>query len=201
VGTGLRTLTHGRWKTWCRPWDPSSGYTTSVLGNYAYRNQAVVAIERINATDLCSIAYTRPKITIQYNQPPFKTQKLLSGRALVADSFARGFGYRISSNLSTQGSNSLTVLQEQAGFGFYAHRDGYNVLYGDHSVRWYGDPDQRLMYWPQATQGYYQNGLWTTSNYAQIGTYVYAPNRELGLPLAWHQMDMANHVDVDAPLD
>ena len=28
------------------------------------------------------------------------------------------------------------------GDGIYGHKEGYNVLYGDGSVRWYGDPQQ-----------------------------------------------------------
>ena len=32
------------------------------------------------------------------------------------------------------------------GQGAYAHKDGYNVLYGDGHAAWYGDPDQRIMY-------------------------------------------------------
>ena len=33
------------------------------------------------------------------------------------------------------------------GMGHYAHRDGYNVLYGDWSAKWYGDPQQGIVYW------------------------------------------------------
>ena len=32
------------------------------------------------------------------------------------------------------------------GKGWYAHREGYNVLYGDWSARWYGDPRQELLW-------------------------------------------------------
>ncbi len=38
-----------------------------------------------------------------------------------------------------------------AGLGTYAHREGYNVLYGDWSAKWYGDPEQRIMWWPVNT--------------------------------------------------
>ena len=34
-----------------------------------------------------------------------------------------------------------------AGMGANVHKDGYNVLYGDYSVSWYGDPEQRIIYW------------------------------------------------------
>jgi hypothetical protein len=32
------------------------------------------------------------------------------------------------------------------GDGIYGHRDGYNVLYGDWSARWFGDPQQKLIW-------------------------------------------------------
>lgn len=36
------------------------------------------------------------------------------------------------------------------GEGYYAHREGYNVLYGDWHVKWYGDPPQRYIWWPMS---------------------------------------------------
>ena len=43
--------------------------------------------------------------------------------------------------------------------GQYAHRDGYNVLYGDWSAKWYGDPQRRLMWWECSTGVPYQDDL------------------------------------------
>ncbi len=34
------------------------------------------------------------------------------------------------------------------GYGQFAHREGYNVLYGDWSAKWYGDPQGRIL-WPK----------------------------------------------------
>ncbi|HRU06636.1 MAG TPA: hypothetical protein P5137_12780 [Candidatus Brocadiia bacterium] len=34
------------------------------------------------------------------------------------------------------------------GDGLYAHREGYNVLRGDGSVRWFGDPQQKIIWTP-----------------------------------------------------
>ena len=44
------------------------------------------------------------------------------------------------------------------GNGYYAHRDGYNVLYGDWSVRWYGDPQQKIMYYSWTREDTSRNG-------------------------------------------
>ena len=54
---------------------------------------------------------------------------MLGARALVSDSFAKGPNIH------------------ETGFGYYVHREGYNVLYGDYAVRWHGDRDRRLIYW------------------------------------------------------
>jgi len=55
-----------------------------------------------------------------------KTQKLLGGRPIVMDRFAQ------------PEQNDLIP-----GDGAFAHRDGYNILYGDWSARWFGDPQQK----------------------------------------------------------
>lgn len=52
------------------------------------------------------------------------------------------------------------------GQGYFAHRDGYNVLYGDWSASWYGDPQERIMWWPDPQGG--------------SGAYWYSPAYGLG---------------------
>jgi len=79
-----------------------------------------------------AIANTKPNIVAFAGCPMFKTQKTLAGRSLVTDSFSRSH-----SNLTSPAS---------AGMGFFAHRDGYNALFGDWSGKWIGDPTQKLMY-------------------------------------------------------
>ena len=44
-----------------------------------------------------------------------------------------------------------------AGYGQYAHRDGYNVLYGDWSAKWVGDPQLKIM-WGYAQVCKYRSG-------------------------------------------
>ncbi len=39
------------------------------------------------------------------------------------------------------------VVQAARGLQ-YAHEEGYNVLYGDLHVAWYGDPDEKIMRMP-----------------------------------------------------
>ena len=50
--------------------------------------------------------------------------------------------------------NCMEVKPSMPGDGLLAHRDGYNVLYGDFSARWFGDPQQRIA-WLDVRDGFY----------------------------------------------
>jgi prepilin-type N-terminal cleavage/methylation domain-containing protein/prepilin-type processing-associated H-X9-DG protein len=70
---------------------------------------------------------------------PWKTQKILGGRALVMDRF---------------GKRDRAVGEDVLlpGDGILAHRDGYNILYGDGHATWFGDPQQRFIWADEETQ-------------------------------------------------
>jgi len=82
------------------------------------------------------LGFTKPQVEVEIGGPPFRSQKMLGGRAIVSDTFS--FHYK----------SSINTYDLAPGYGVYAHRDGYNVLYGDWSANWYGDPLQQLM-WPR----------------------------------------------------
>ena len=105
------------------------------------------------------------------------------------------------------------------GYGIYAHRDGYNVLYGDWHAQWYGDPQQRIIYWPQNTLYSYSthSNLRFSSAFTGDGTgvwwYIVGPpagrNPPLPVryydgatesPLLWHLYDEAGGVDAGTPI-
>nr|HRU07544.1 hypothetical protein [Candidatus Brocadiia bacterium] len=71
--------------------------------------------------------------------PSFKTDRLLGGRSLAADAFLR-----------TPKDCGVNAWPMKPGFGMYHHKDGYNVLFGDGHTAWYGDPQQRIMYFLEA---------------------------------------------------
>jgi len=71
----------------------------------------------------------RPRLSPVKNAPPFKTSRILGNRSIVSDGFTRPRSW---------------VSQTKPGFSFYCHKDGYNVLFGDAHVSWYGDPQQRI---------------------------------------------------------
>lgn len=131
-GTDARTLTHGNWKKYpgCNTGRWFQGYAT--FSQYFYRNQPIYGYTDTVGRPL-TIAFTSPRVTSTVNAPAFKTPRQLGGRALVSDSFQKG------------------MHVTEPGFGEYVHRDGYNVLYGDYGVRWYGDNEQRIIYWNYAS--------------------------------------------------
>ena len=80
------------------------------------------------------------------------------------------------------------------------------MLYGDWSAKWYGDPTERLIYWPQAT--------WAGTSASKYGishnfitdfdpvtegagnwNHTYWLNRQ-GATYVWHLFDVAAGVDV-----
>jgi hypothetical protein len=93
--------------------------------------------------------------------------------------------------------------------GQYAHRDGYNVLYGDWSARWYGDPQQRIMWYnpnrihpPYTWDDTYMrssavNGLtvWLSAD-APYSDPSYA-HYYMGSQNIWHIFDTSNGMDSD----
>jgi len=99
------------------------------MGQYMYRNAAFTP--NINFDAVEPIYWIRPNIRGYPGSAIFKTQKLLGGRAIVTDDWMR----------SNKQMKSATYAP---GHGMMCHRGGYNVLYGDWSASWYGDPQQRI---------------------------------------------------------
>jgi len=209
MGFEGRTLTHGDWPKWSQmsSSDPDSPNPVvyAIHSQYAYRNHPVFAPGWKTQwfpegwRDV-PIAYTKPLVYTDLNCPPFKTEKLLGRRALVADSFAK------------------PDHMEDPGFGRYAHKDGYNVLFGDSHVAWCADPQQKIAFWD--VDSYYSagplepwpvNGLWSTEHYASTAAtpppdppkpqkpplFNYTA-KEFGLPMIWHQFDVSGGMDVGA---
>jgi len=129
-----------------------------------YRNAAFAMGKATDAADYdaraaagYAIPHTSPIVTAKFGCASFKTQKILGVRSIVTDSWAR------------TPQETFAVLPGQ---GQYAHRDGYNILYGDSSVKWYGDSSQALAYiqpegtspvaswWPYWSKSIYGDCVW-----------------------------------------
>lgn len=142
----------GRPRVYCS----KGGSERTVSSDYAYRNTPCSTgvgpntgtwVDRPTSEFEVLVGYTKPGVPTYSGCPAFKTQKLLGSRALVADAFGRGFSTAI----------SIAERLNWPGSGTYAHRDGYNVLYGDWSASWYGDPQERLIWW---LEPYYAATSW-----------------------------------------
>lgn len=150
-GSDSMALTHGNW-----PEYRSSRYY-GVLSQYSYRNQSLET--NLHSGDYryewmenewgswywramqdpatswghyppppLTIDFTRPRVTSNRGAPPFKTPRQLRERALASDMFNKS-GHT------------------DPGVGINVHKDGYNVLYGDYSINWYGDSEKRIIWW------------------------------------------------------
>ena len=154
------------------------GRALAVESDYAYRNVPFYLVGpvvrgAVNMTPVDDamaerptlesvVPYTKPEVSFLSGGPMFKTDKLLGGRAIVAD----GFGSKAccdDTGRATLGSSgqvatmhkkytpddtdpSLLLPLPRITMGWYGHRDGYNVLYGDFSTKWFGDPNREVMW-------------------------------------------------------
>ena len=201
------------------PYNNVADKRRAIFSDYAYRNNMVTLVswgyeQSTTTEDLLprlkriNILGTRPNVVTGYNCPAFKTQKLLAGRAIVADSFGRDHDGYASSN--------MFETQQGVGDGWYAHREGYNVLYGDWHVKWYGDPQQRFIWWPEmplASVGssyYSYSNLMCNTGRSGLGWWYPADGGAWGWgkwrlqksgTYAWHMLDVDAGVDVGVDED
>jgi prepilin-type N-terminal cleavage/methylation domain-containing protein len=217
-GFSAHDMTNGKWDTFnfasnnaYAVWEASNWRGRALQGSYNYRN--VPALIRTSYNDVPGVTgdhdyvlwYTKPKVKIRAGRPLFKTQKILGARAIVSDTFSRFM------------SSTIGV---QPGLGIEAHRDGYNVLYGDGSARWHGDPQQEIIW------GYHHNekpssgtgkstGMGENLCVNVVARYTYTPptqaayswlkvdeEEDCNLPDGtsvdiWHRFDVANKIDVN----
>jgi len=150
---------------------------------------------------------TKPAVKPRINQPIFRTPRELGARALVMDTFDKGITYdALGRNVLSLFGQPIEMSTTIAGYGLTHHKDGYNVLYGDNHVQWYGDPQQRIIWCRQGYSitcaGY--GSYYTMSNSTIFGRgfrpwygldhyyFAYSPHA------LWHQIDVFGNVDVDA---
>ena len=208
-----RSLLYGDWTTIPYTWltynnQSGNGITKAIECSYGYRNSYIFSGVTSNLTrDLpLRLLFSQPQIVNQPHCPMFKTPKFLGGRALVSDTFSRP---------GNKDSSPYTDPQIGPGKGSEAHRDGYNVLYGDYHVSWYGDAEQQIMWWPTCPftdsfnswanlqtggYGYYLQAGYTSPQGA--GGVRAAANQlkdwSLSAMPVWHRLDMSVGIDTTA---
>ena len=148
------------------------------------------------------LLYTKPDRIVVPTEPVFKTQKQLGGRCLATDAWGRH-----SADEDPGWADPETA--PGPGEGWYGHREGYNVLYGDWHAKWYGDPTETIMFWPF----YSTSGVAATSGsrYQLLGSSKIADSMKdprytaSGLPepyvtegdgMVWHLFDTNAGIDV-----
>ncbi len=209
------TLLFGKWTRR----EPSSFAMNSygILGQYSYRNQPLdgrsssdnlIYFTWAPATAPMNVPYTRPWVATNIRCPSFKTEKFLGERALVSDMFDKSFWHNSAMPGPTEGD---------AGVGEQCHREGYNVLYGDLSARWFGDSEKKIIYWRTFqtgdtftdTDGNVLTGgtgtSWTPS--LSMTTSMWGRMRSqhaqsaMEVPLVWHTFDVRAGVDLQGSYD
>jgi prepilin-type processing-associated H-X9-DG protein len=174
-----------------------------VMGSYMYRDQPCQtdisyaptnwSYQVMQGWESGRILYEKPAHIWRSGDAWFKTDKALGNRAIVSDSFAK----------------SRNVVTQSPGDGWFAHKDGYNVLYGDGSAQWYGDPQQKLIYWPSPVSAAWTNMPMLAGNQCNIladmfmGSSTDVPpwhmlTTDSSGVLEWHQLDVFHGIDVDA---
>jgi prepilin-type N-terminal cleavage/methylation domain-containing protein len=210
-GTDKTVLTHGNWVS--GP-DRNMGATTNgnyaVYSHYDYRN-AMNAYHTQNdqgTTDAVAqklqVWYVRPVVYAKPKQPRFVTDKVLGNRAIVSDGFAKSFSGPYG-DMARYGPTPWVC----PGQGFAHHRDGYNVLYGDGHSAWYGDPDQKIIYWWESgwvwasdgrgsdSLGYDAGFLDGSSNSGNQGQTFYINTGKHGANAVFHKFDAAAQIDLN----
>ena len=189
-GYDAKSVMTGDWN-WAPEMDFRLGEARVLHSNYSYRlqtgevwtNGSADAATTYRDPDEARMLHTKPGRFIKDGEPMFKSQKQLGGRAIVVDAWHK---------------NALAAASTP-GLGLWGHREGYNALYGDSHSAWYGDPEQRLTYWPYiATSSSY--GLYQGSGHAAIADYYhYGANarfiRHTAAVFQWHLFDVAAQID------
>jgi prepilin-type N-terminal cleavage/methylation domain-containing protein len=178
--------------SWCYVGDTSAnnldygGRGMVLAGSYAYRNQPVAGrwpspFPPTNTQPWYLYGVNTkpyPASVREYFVPFFKTAKQQGERSLMSDRFGKPSEGRV-----------------YPGDGILAHRDGYNVLYGDYHAAWYGDPQQKIIWMDRPT-------LSAGGNYAPFGSdylhgydYNNTGTQMLGVEFM-HRFDIAAGIDV-----
>ncbi len=219
-GFDAAAMMYGNWSVDSQTdqWDSTPTQMTQC--SYNYRNVPMILMRgwHVYNNDTFWITGAKPRVNVTLGGPLFRTQRVLGGRAIVADTFSKGgthdaLGQRWSGTGAVEELNGTAIANSQkiAGMGLKAHRTAYNVLYGDGHVAIYGDPQERIAW---HTQGY--SGGVRFDVYALANNYYYGYNNASQTPFnkatnnveyahsavaVWHGLDVASGMDagVDDP--
>ena len=183
----------------------SGGNTYAVLCSYQYRNlPTYIHYFPWHKSYGGNWPLVKPTLRTEHGTPVFKSQRLMAGRAVAVDTM---------DNMNDN-AGTLTMVVNHFGPNGGAvrqhHRDGYNVLYADGSVKWYGDPQRRIAYaYNGGHNGYYSNtpttyrraylncmnltspSSWAYSSYCDTQDPSFRSSQQI-----WNEFDQAMGIDV-----
>ena len=192
-GTDGRTLTHGDYATADGTWGSyadAGAYWRNARGQYNYRPTPGLWWD--SPTDMAKVVTvfgTRPLVRSYNGTPYFRTPKILGPRVLACDTWDKTY---------TSGA-AWTV---DYGPALWCHKDGYNLLYGDYHVTWWGDPMHKLSSMPISTgAGSYWPGVITpTPAYTMDSVNMLCASTTRGSKnsqfFVWHLLDEAGGIDI-----
>ncbi len=112
------------------PWGTTNPQETDVFCSYDYRGVPALVDTVWSPGTPYYWPGVKPALQVKSGVPPFKTQKILGGRAIVLDTVANMYGWE----------------PIKGGAVRFHHQDGYNILYGDYHAKWYGDAQKTIQY-------------------------------------------------------
>ena len=174
-----------------------------VIGAYQYRNMpAKIFSWSFHSSYYRDWPEVKPKLRVHTGAPPFKTARVLGARALVIDT--------MDNQHENAPGETPNYFAHRGGAVRFHHSDGYNVLYGDGAVRWYGDAQKRIAYaYGGGHNGIYMGSgasntsytwmcnLTCPSNSLSNNTYRWGSNGFWGAQQVWTEFDRAAGVDVE----
>ena len=187
-GTDGPALTHGNYSEFGQP--ISAGTPSCALAcDYEYRGMPDQQFRTYRGHESFEGWMTlygyKPLRKTRNFEVPFKNQRIVGGRALVVDAFTN----------TTSGNRP--EFAGDPGWGWWGHREGYNLLAGDWHVAWMGDPQRRHMYWHK-TEWNTPEGKGTLGSWAAFGGWSAVDGSRIGASAwAWHRLDVFLGLDVD----
>jgi prepilin-type N-terminal cleavage/methylation domain-containing protein len=159
-GFDRETLLYGDWRNgMVVPPDAGDYAQLQILSHYNYRNVPLGVVRPwhkefsgpypVDPSQEIYLPGARGRIYPEVGGPLFKSDKILGDRAIVCDTFDKGVCLDADGKAYQPEDGGDCVTSEDTarrlGYGWFAHADVYNVLYGDGSARIFGDPSESVI--------------------------------------------------------
>jgi prepilin-type N-terminal cleavage/methylation domain-containing protein/prepilin-type processing-associated H-X9-DG protein len=160
-GFDKNALHYGDWRAGMEVPPGSSNYAQlQILSHYNYRNVPLSVMKAWHVEFAGAYPQDRSqeiylpgikgRVYPEVGAPLFKTDKILGNRAIACDTFDKGVCRDADGDpYQLEDGGDCTTPEDTArrpGYGRFGHKDAYNVLFGDGSVRLFGDPNESVIW-------------------------------------------------------